>query len=78
MNLSPVCLSYVQTSDFGELLKALPGLRGTGHSARIAIGLQSLANRSYLATSRQFGRTSAPLVPHFVHTMRGPFGTGSR
>jgi hypothetical protein len=25
-----------------------------------------------MLTSRQFGRTSAPMVPHFVHTMRGP------
>jgi hypothetical protein len=22
--------------------------------------------------SRQFGRASVPIVPHFVHTMRGP------
>jgi hypothetical protein len=22
--------------------------------------------------SRQFGRTSAPMVPHFVHTILGP------
>jgi hypothetical protein len=25
----------------------------------------------YRVRSRQFGRTSAPMVPHFVHTMRG-------
>jgi hypothetical protein len=27
------------------------------------------ANRSF---ARQFGRVSAPIVPHTVHTMRGP------
>jgi hypothetical protein len=26
----------------------------------------------YLVASIQFGRTSAPIVPHFVHTMREP------
>jgi hypothetical protein len=26
----------------------------------------------YLPRSRQFGLTSAPTIPHLVHTMRGP------
>ena len=29
-------------------------------------------SRGHRALSRQFGLTSAPIVPHFVHTMRGP------
>jgi hypothetical protein len=32
----------------------------------------------YRSRSRQFGRTSAPTIPHFVHTIRGPNdGTGT-
>jgi hypothetical protein len=34
--------------------------------------------RGSLLRSRQFGRTSAPTIPHFVHTIGGPKdGTGT-
>jgi hypothetical protein len=33
---------------------------------------------SHVDFSRQFGRASAPIMPHLVHTMRGPnMGTGT-
>jgi hypothetical protein len=42
-------------------------------------GLHELpGRRSYRPRSRQFGRTSAPRVPHFEHSIRGPNrGTGT-
>jgi hypothetical protein len=36
------------------------------------------AGRRYHPFSRQFGRASAPTIPHFVQTIRGPnTGTGT-
>jgi hypothetical protein len=39
-------------------------------SASSMLGAEAVA-LVFTAPSRQFGRTSAPIVPHFVHTIRG-------
>jgi hypothetical protein len=53
------------------------GCMGTGHGTDTGHGTAASRrlDRHRRSRSRQFGRTSAPMVPHFVHTFGPNDGT---